>query len=246
MVTTDRGVFRAMVVQKVIVWLREHLTITQYISLHLLAGLAISILCLRILAELVEAVFTHKTFPRIDVAVADQLHAAATPGATQFFLVVSAFGFQVLWLIAVLVGLYFIWRHERAHLGLWIVALLGGLVINLLLKAWFARPRPTFANPLTVALFYSFPSGHATLSLVVYGLLTYFLRQATPHVWERILLTSGAILLVLLIGFSRLYLGVHYLSDVLAGFATGGLWLSFCITGAGFLYDWRMRRHPPT
>ncbi len=234
-----------MAVRKLIAGLRARLTIRQYVSLHLLVGLAISILCLRILAELVEAVFIEKDFTRLDLAVADQLHAAATPGATQFFLAVSALGFQVLWLIALIVGLYFVRKREWPRLGLWIVALVGGLVLNLLLKQWFARPRPSFADPLTVALFYSFPSGHATLSLIVYGLIAYFLRHASRRAWQRILISSGAILLVLLIGFSRLYLGVHYFSDVLAGFATGGLWLSFCITGADFLHEWRARQHPP-
>ncbi len=58
----------------------------------------------------------------------------------------------------------------------------------------------------------------------------------------RVLVTTALIVLVLLIGLSRLYLGVHYFSDVLAGFAVGGLWLSFCITGMNFLRDWRSHR----
>jgi undecaprenyl-diphosphatase len=123
----------------------------------------------------------------------------------------------------------------------WIAALAGGEVLNFLLKGLFARPRPSFSDPLATALYFSFPSGHATMSLIAYGLIAYFLYLRLPRAWMRVLTTSGLILLVMLIGLSRLYLGVHYFSDVLAGFAVGGLWLSFCITGMNFLLDWRAR-----
>jgi len=108
-------------------------------------------------------------------------------------------------------------------------------VLNFLLKAVFARPRPTFSDPLATALYYSFPSGHAMMSLIAYGLLGYFLFNALPERWQRVVVSAGLIVLILLIGFSRIYLGVHYLSDVLAGFAVGGLWLSFCITAMNYL-----------
>ena len=225
-------------------WLRSHLTIPQYISLHLLIGLAISILCLRFFFELAEEVFTETFFTQFDNALANELHAIATPGATNFFLLATSLGFQVLGVIAIAVGVYFLWRRERLRLGIWIAALAGGEVLNFLLKEWFARSRPSFGDPLAVALFYSFPSGHAMMSLIAYGLLAYFLWIGTPRRVLHVLVTSAVILLVLLIGFSRLYLGVHYFSDVLAGFAAGGVWLSFCITSMNFVHGRWLARHP--
>ncbi len=159
-----------------------------------------------------------------------------------FFLFATSFGFQVIGVIAVGVGLWFFWKRRWLRLILWVAALAGGELLDLLLKTWFARPRPSFADPLAVALYYSFPSGHATLSLITYGLLAYFLFTSLPRAWERVPVTSALILLILLIGVSRIYLGVHYFSDVLAGFAVGGLWLSFCITAMNFVLDRRSRR----
>jgi membrane-associated phospholipid phosphatase len=79
---------------------------------------------------------------------------------------------------------------------------------------------------------YSFPSGHAMESFVAYGMLAY-LAVLWLRTWEaRVAVICGAALLVVLIGFSRMYLGVHYFSDVIAGYAAGGVWLSALITGA--------------
>ena len=222
--------------------LRARLTIFQYVSLHLVIGLAISAICLWAFAGLAHEVLAEQEFTLIDNSVAADFHRYATPLATQIFLTISAFGFQVLYVVAVGVGLYFIVKRAWLRLSLWIAALVGGQVLNLLLKEWFARPRPVFQDPLAVALFYSFPSGHATMSLIAYGLIAYFLWTSAAPRFPRRLATVALILLILLIGLSRLYLGVHYFSDVIAGFAAGGLWLSFCITAADFI---RRRRANP-
>jgi undecaprenyl-diphosphatase len=231
-----------MDVKRPLDWLRTRLTITQDVTLRLLVGLAICIACLRIFDELVEAVFLKQDFSRLDLAIANELHAAATASANSFFLIVTTFGFQALWVMGVVVGLYFLWRRRWMRLGVWIAALGGGEALNFLLKLWFARPRPQFADPIAVSLYYSFPSGHAMMSLIAYGLLAYFLFIGLPRAWMRVPVAAASILLVGLIGFSRLYLGVHYFSDILAGFAVGGLWLSFCITAMNFLLDNRERR----
>ncbi len=164
-----------MSIKRFLHWLRSHRTLTRYVTVRLLVGLAICIVCLRLFAELVEEVFTKQQFGRLDLALANALHAVATPGATSFFLLVTTLGFQVLWIVAVAVGVYFLWKRRWLRLIVWIVALAGGELLDALLKLWFARPRPAFADPLAVALFYSFPSGHAMLSLITYGLLGYFL-----------------------------------------------------------------------
>ena len=104
----------------------------------------------------------------------------------------------------------------------WLAAVLGGEALNLLLKGLFAQPRPPFERPLLVETSYNFPSGLAMESLVVYGMLAYCtvltLRGRRKHA---ISLGETAVLVVL-IGFSRVYLRAHYLSDVAGGFAPGG------------------------
>jgi undecaprenyl-diphosphatase len=123
------------------------------------------------------------------------------------------------------------WGRRWVFLGSWLAAVAGSAVLNHLLKVLFARPRPHFEHPLLVETSYSFPSGHAMESFVVYGMLAYFAVLALRSWESRVAAVFGAALLVVLIGFSRMYLGVHYLSDVLAGYAAGGVWLSALITG---------------
>jgi len=105
-------------------------------------------------------------------------------------------------------------------------------MLNRLLKGLFVRPRPYFEHPLLIETSYSFPSGHAMESFVLYGMLAYFAVLALETWRARTAVVFGTALLVLLIGLSRMYLGVHYFSDVVAGYAAGGVWLSALITGA--------------
>jgi undecaprenyl-diphosphatase len=106
--------------------------------------------------------------------------------------------------------------------------LIGGEILNQLLKLLIHRARPEMI--LIHARGYSFPSGHAMLSVIAYGLFTYLLCLQNRSWKKRVVLVCGCAILALLIGLSRIYLGVHYFSDVVAGFAAGGLWLSTCIT----------------
>ena len=117
----------------------------------------------------------------------------------------------------------------------------GSAVLNQLLKGLFARPRPYFEHPLLIETSYSFPSGHAMGSFVLYGMLAYFAVLALKTWRARTAVVFGAALLVLLIGLSRMYLGVHYFSDVVAGFAAGGVWLSACITAMEFVRRGKQR-----
>ena len=214
-------------------WFFRRLTPGQYLGLHLTLGLALAAGCLWLFGGLAEDVVTGDPIVRIDRSVADYLHASATPPLTAFFLAVTAFGsIEVVGLLAVLVAAFFAWGRRWLHLGTWLAAVGGGAVLNQILKALFARPRPFFEHPLLVEGSYSFPSGHAMGSLVAYGMLAYF-AVLVLRAWRwRVGVVFAAALLVLLIGLSRMYLGVHYLSDVAAGYAAGGLWLSALITAA--------------
>ena len=169
---------------------------------------------------------------RFDQALDDYLHAHATPPLTTFFLIVTALGsIEAMVLLGVVVVAVLTWGRRWVFLGSWLAAVAGSAVLNQLLKGLFERPRPYFEHPLLVETSYSFPSGHAMESFVVYGMLAYFAVLALRSWKARVAVVFGAALLVVLIGFSRMYLGVHYFSDVLAGYAAGGVWLSALITG---------------
>jgi undecaprenyl-diphosphatase len=110
----------------------------------------------------------------------------------------------------------------------------GGALLNLVLKNIFLRIRPEISGAYRVETGYSFPSGHAMISLVFYGVVAYLALSYVKSKKWKIFIISGALMICTLIGFSRLYPGVHFLTDVLAGRAAGGLWLAFCFFG-GFV-----------
>ncbi|MCP8970390.1 phosphatase PAP2 family protein [Ectobacillus ponti] len=121
-------------------------------------------------------------------------------------------------------ALLFVWRKQWSAAALLLVNLAGVWLLNDGLKEWFARVRPDEAFRLVAANSYSFPSGHAMGAASFYGALAFLL--ARRYAAFRIGIWTGGMVLVLLIGLSRVYLGVHYPSDVIAGFAMGAAWLS--------------------
>jgi len=213
-------------------WLLRRLTPGQYLGLHLTVGLLAAAGSLWLFGGLAEDLLTGDPIVRFDRVLADYLHSLATPPLTTFFLIVTAFGsIEAIVLLGVIVAAFLAWGRRWLFLGSWLAAVAGSAVLDQLLKGLFERPRPYFEHPLLIETSYSFPSGHAMESFVVYGMLAYFAVLALRS-WEwRVAVVFGAALLVVLIGFSRMYLGVHYLSDVLAGYAAGGVWLSALITG---------------
>ena len=149
---------------------------------------------------------------RFDRSMADALHtyASETPGLTDSLHIVSVLGsLEALALVSLLVAMALLVRRCWSPLAAWLVAVLGGEALNLLLKDLFARPRPHFERPLLVETSYSFPSGQAMESLVVYGMLAYFAVLASRGRGTCALSVGGAAVLVVLIGFSRLYLGAQ-------------------------------------
>ena len=170
---------------------------------------------------------------RFDQSTADVLYTYASEASklTDAFHIVSILGsLEALALVGALVAVALLVQRSWLTLYTWVAAVLGGEALNLLLKDLFARPRPHFGHPLVVETSYSFPSGQAMESLVVYGMLAYFALLTLRSKRMRVVSVGGAVVLVTLIGFSRVYLGAHYMTDVVGGFAAGGAWLSAVIT----------------
>jgi undecaprenyl-diphosphatase len=118
----------------------------------------------------------------------------------------------------------------------------GGSLLNVLLKHFFHRQRPVLENPLVTLTSFGFPSGHTMGATLFYGVLALFVAQSVRAWWLRVLAWSLASVAVLLIGLSRIYLGAHYLTDVLGAFAVGLAWLAFSWTGVETLRKWRAGR----
>lgn len=139
----------------------------------------------------------------------------------------------------VLVGTVVLVRARRWRLvGFLLATTIGGWLLNNAVKVAVGRQRPTFDDPFASARGLSFPSGHAMNSVVVLGaLLMVFLPAVRPR-WRRPVV-AGTVGLILLIGFTRLVLGVHYVTDVVAGFLLGTAWLSACVAAFSV---WRVER----
>ena len=217
------------------------LPLIQKLGLRLIFGLFVTICCSALFFQIAEDVLEKDKLVAFDVATANALHAAATPTSTGVFEAISWLGLPGVLIIGVVVGVYYLAKRQRLYLAAWIFGLVGGLILNSALKLIFARDRPYFVDPLVIEQNFSFPSGHAMLSLIGYGLLTYFLVNAMQNNLARFLLILGMGLLVILIGVSRVTLGVHYLSDVVAGFAAGGVWLTTCFIAINTIHRQRRR-----
>ncbi len=188
--------------------------------------------CSCLFAAIAAGVLVGGPLTRFDRWVADALHAhaLATPVLTTAVRVVGAPGsLEALALVSLAVTATLLVHRRWSALAAWLAAVLGGEALNLLLKDLFARPRPSFERPLVVETSHSFPSGQAMESLLVYGMLAYFAVPILNGSGKRVAVAVGAAVLVVLIGFGRVYLGAHYLSDVVGGFAAGGAWLGAVI-----------------
>ena len=142
---------------------------------------------------------------------------------------ITALGsFAVLLLLVLAVG-GFLWIHQQKRLTLLLlVSTGGGFALNSLMKTVFARPRPSVVPHLREVFTPSFPSGHAALSAIVYLTIGVLLFEVVKGRTARLYCLVVAMTATGLVGFSRVYLGVHYPSDVLAGWATGIAWATTC------------------
>ncbi len=164
----------------------------------------------------------------IETSILWQIHQLSHPLLDRVMLAITALGNAEVAVPVFLITLSLLWwRRAYWEALMFIVACGGALIVNHELKLLFQRPRPNLWPTLITEPTYSFPSGHALQGTVLYGALAYFLAVGFPRfAWW---IYGGAILLVGAIGLSRLYLGVHWPLDVLAGWSVGFLWLNICI-----------------
>ncbi|NPV26159.1 MAG: phosphatase PAP2 family protein [Firmicutes bacterium] len=209
---------------------------------YVLVGLSLAGFFLLLLAKLIEDLLGNE-LGYFDQLITAGITSLRTEPLTELMKLLTTLGSPGLLVPAALVlGLTFIFwfRHVWEAVTFWL-CLLGAWGLIELLKELFARPRPA-GVPLIEAAGYSFPSGHSLLAMVFYGFLIYVSWLKVQNLNLRLILTVFLSLLILGVGVSRVYLGVHYPSDVLGGFAAGGFWLISFILGSQGL---RHRRRRP-
>lgn len=213
-------------------FINRRLSTESYLGLHFTVGILLSLAALMLFGQIAEAVVGNEDLTNLDLSLANTLHQSITPAGGKFFTFITWLGsFPVMLALGIIIGFLLVEHGYRRLLIGWVVGLTGGSLLNLALKAVFQRPRPEFDVPFAGAIGWSFPSGHAMGSLIGYGLLAYILMRFVRGYWQRIIVLICASMMVLLIGFSRLYLGVHYFSDVIGGYMAGTVWLLACVSG---------------
>jgi len=198
---------------------------TPVLSGLVIASLACAVFFLLLFAWLAEEVFEGQA-KQFDAHVRAFIHQFASPALTATMRTVTMFGSVeiVALLFAVCLGIFLFVKWWRA--ATWLaIAMAGELVLDFTLKQTFHRARPVpFFGP--VPLSYSFPSGHSLGSFCFYGVLAGLLTGRIRRVLFRVFIWIAAALLVLAIGISRIYLGVHYPTDVVAGYLAAAVWVS--------------------
>jgi membrane-associated phospholipid phosphatase len=186
-------------------------------------------------AHLAEDYLDRDAIVRWDVEFSRWLHAHSSEALLSLFRLVTYGGNVVVLAVLTAAVAAILFRRGRVNEAALLCAVALGIeVLNAALKLAFHRPRPELAFVHVDA--YSFPSGHAAGSAAVYAAL-FYLAARRSGLGQRVLWAGGYIGVVVLIGFSRLYLEVHYLSDVLAGVSLGAAWVAAC------LFVFEVRRH---
>jgi undecaprenyl-diphosphatase len=140
---------------------------------------------------------------------------------------------------ALLAALFLAWKRDWYWLLCLSVTIPSGMVLNVLTKLALHRARPSFDDPILIVSTPSFPSGHVAGATLLYGVLAAML-VARINEWRwRVLTVFAAIALIALVALTRIYLGVHYLSDVIAAFAESLAWLTLCLMGIHTFWEHR-------
>jgi membrane-associated phospholipid phosphatase len=212
-----------------------------YLIVHLALGLLVTVAIIAYLA-IAENVLAGRWLVDFDLAFARALTADASPAWRTFFWYVTWLGSAPV--VAAVAGVV-VWVLARKGHGLlatmWAAGQGGAALLNYALKLAFERPRPDGADPQLFSSGWSFPSGHAMGSVVLCGIGVYLLLRLVPAWWDQRLVLTALLAWPLLVGFSRLYLGVHYASDVIAGMVAGIAWVAICVSGAEVVLQRRAR-----
>ena len=202
---------------------------TTALGLFLVAGALVAIAGTYAFSRVAELVRKGYTQP-FDEAVLRWMHRHQTAWLDYLMVEVTMLGTWIVVLSIVSIAALFLWltRHKYSA-ALLLVATAGGIGLNNILKIGFSRPRPQVFEWGTTVSSYSFPSGHAMSATVVYITVAYLAARLQKTHVARLATLTVAGLIVAVICFSRLYLGVHYPSDVAAGVIIGLSWAAFCM-----------------
>ena len=207
---------------------------------HLVAGLLTFTVMTLIVGELSEDIRNGEPITLVDVQFSAWLAAnRSRPLTTALWLITSLHSSWPVGIATFAMGAGLWLRRQKYWLAAVWVTVYGGMLLNWMLKLIFQRARPSFAEPILTLTGYSFPSGHTMMATTLYGVVAAYLVSNSESTGRRIVVMILAGIMIALVGFSRIYLGAHYLSDVLGAMAEGLAWLALCLPAV--FWVWRRR-----
>lgn len=201
------------------------------LALRLGIGALLLIASAWLFGAIAEDVATSDRLTVLDVEVARWLRTLATPALTRWMLLITDLHSTIaVSCYGAVVAAALAWQRQWRRIATVFVCMGGGLALNVLMKLAFHRARPVLDEPLLTLTSYSFPSGHVAGSTLMYGLVVAWVFTRTRRPLVRFAVSFAAAVAIALVAFTRMYLGVHYLSDVAAAFAEGVAWLALCLS----------------
>ncbi|KQN78793.1 hypothetical protein ASF04_22540 [Duganella sp. Leaf61] len=227
---------RHQIFSKILRFMGARLTPGGQFGLHLTLGVLTMIVSVAVFGNIADEVTDQDAITVLDVHIANWFNTHHVEPYTSFLLFIS-FVHKVGGMILLVAAFgYYLWRRRQRY---WLLALgvtvLPGMILNVVLKQVFQRSRPLFEEPLVTLSTYSFPSGHTAAATLFYGVLACYIMIACKGWSVRLATAAFCVMMIFLVAFSRVYLGAHYLSDVLAAMASSAAWLAVCITAISTL-----------
>ena len=214
------------------------------LGIFLVGGLIVAVIGAALFVTVASHVRSGST-QAFDESVIRWLAAHRTPALDAAMVEITALGTGVVVIMIVAVaGLFLVLTGHKYSAILLLASTFGGIVLNAVLKLGFDRPRPTVIVPAVHTASSSFPSGHAMSAAIVYITVGYLAARLHKRKWARWLVMTAAFTVIALISVSRMYLGVHYPSDVLAGIVVGLAWAGFCMATLEAIQKFAVRRDP--
>jgi membrane-associated phospholipid phosphatase len=220
------------------VWLRRTPTVVynashfaRRLGIQALLSAAFAVFASLVFFVIVDEIGADEDLGRFDISLSAALSRHASDEQLRTFALITHLGDEaLLTLLVAVVAVLLLWRRQAFTAVTWVVACALGGLVNGALKEIFERARPEHLHGFATATGWSFPSGHSSGSIIVYGLLGYL---AVIHAPKSVHIPAAviAMLLVVFVGSSRVILQVHYFSDVLAGYAFGAAWVAAWIAG---------------
>jgi membrane protein DedA with SNARE-associated domain len=215
-----------------IAFLKEKFSPEGYLVIHLFIGLIFSVAFAWMSAGLTRRILGSDVFVAADLWILGHILYFRTSAVSRFMIVLVGLGsVEVIAIGSIVIALYFLYRKRLASLATYLTAIVGGIILVFILRTTtYGMGRVSEVAFLTVDG-WILPGGHGMMSVVYYGIMSYFIIRSIKSWKLRVFTILSAVFVVLLIGMSEIYLSVHYPRDLPAAYAGGLFWLTICITG---------------